>query len=286
MVFPHLWWIPVLVSFALCCMGFYRFVWFMSVGYGISTAGIGLTMLILHLIGGQFSLLYTLQCILFIVYGIRLGGFLFLRELKNVRYREKMRQVGGDVKVPVFVAAFMWIYCGFIYVMQSSGLVYRFYNGDAATPNAFAWIGCAVCLIGLLLEALADKQKSAQKEERPDMPAMKGLYKMCRCPNYFGEMVFWTGAILSGIGSLKGLQWLVAAIGYIQIITVMVMGAKRVEGRHIRNYGDKQEYLTYADTTPLLFPLIPLYHMTSPEKMAKEEAAKKAKAEKRGQKHG
>ena len=35
-------------------------------------------------------------------------------------------------------------------------------NGDAATPNAFAWIGCAVCLIGLLLEALADKQKSAQ----------------------------------------------------------------------------------------------------------------------------
>ena len=286
MVFPEYWWIPVIVSFALCAMGFYRFVWFMSVGYGLSSAGIGLCMLIMSIAGGQFHWLYALQCVLFVIYGIRLGGFLLLRELKNAKYREKMRQVGGDVKVPIFVAVFMWAFCGFIYVMQSAGLIYRYYNGVAAAPNAFVYIGCAVSLIGMLTEALADRQKSAQKKTNPDMPAMKGLYKMCRCPNYFGEILFWTGAIVSGIGALQGLQWLVAAIGYFEIVMVMLSAAKRVEGRHIKNYGTKPEYQRYADKTPLLFPLIPLYHMTSPEKMAKEEAAKKAKAEKRGQKHG
>lgn len=286
MVFPPLWWIPVIVSFVFCCMGFYRFVWFMSVGYGISSAAIGACMLIMAIAGGQISVLYAVQCVLLMVYGIRLGGFLFFRELKNVRYREKMRSVGGDVKTPVFVAAFMWIYCGFIYVMQSAGLVYRYYNACADSPNVFAYIGCAVCLIGLVIEALADRQKSAQKAINPDMPAMEGLYKMCRCPNYFGEMLFWTGMIVSGIGALKGWQWLVAGIGYVQIIFVMFSGAKRVEGRHIKNYGTKPEYVAYADSTPLILPLVPLYHMTSAEQMEKEAAAKLAKAEKRSKRNG
>lgn len=284
MVFPHLWWIPVIVSFAFCCMGFKRFVWFMSVGYGLSSAAVGVCMLIMSLAGGQFHWLYAAQCLILAVYGVRLGGYIFFRELKNEKYREKMRQVGGDVKTPVFVAVFMWIYCGFMYVMQTAGLVYRCFNGVASAPGAWAYIGTAVCLAGMLIEAIADKQKSAQKETAPDMPAMQGLYKICRCPNYFGEMLFWTGMILSGIGALKGLQWIPALIGYVQIIFVMLSGAKRVEGRHIRNYGSKPEYIAYADSTPLILPFVPLYHMTSPEKMAKEEAAKIAKAEKRGKK--
>ena len=77
-----------------------------------------------------------------------------------------------------------------------------------------------------------------------------------------------------------------AAIGYLEILAVMLSAAKRVEGRHIKNYGSKPAYQRYADSTPLLFPLIPLYHMTSPEKLAREEAAKKAKAEKGRRNHG
>ena len=281
-MFPNGYLILLLVSLALCSIGFYRFVWFMSVGYGFSVAGLGAAMFVMSLIRGQFSLPFTIQCALFVIYGLRLGLFLFLREMKNVKYREKMKEVGGDTKVPVFVGAFMWLFCGAIYVMQSSGAVYRLLNNSGT--NAAMFIGIIISAIGIYFESLADKQKSEAKEMNPNMPAMHGLYKMCRCPNYFGEILFWTGVLVSGIGAINGSQWIPALIGYVEIVFVMLSGAKRVETRHIKHYGKIAEYNEYADSTPLLFPLIPIYHVTSEEKIAAEEAAKKAKAEAKGKK--
>lgn len=278
MIFPNGIWILIIVSLLLCCMGFCRFVWFMSVGYGLSVAGIGAALLIMALTQGSCTVIFALQCLVFIVYGIRLGGFLFVRELKNVKYREKMAEAGGNAKLPVFVGAFVWIFCGFLYVMQTSGPVYRLLNGMADKTTAAQIIGLIISIIGVALEALADKQKGLAKTKNPDMPAMDGLYKMCRCPNYFGEILVWTGAFISGIGAFTGAQWAVGIIGYIAIVIIMLSGAKRVETRHIKHYGQKDAYNAYADSTPLLIPLIPFYHMTNPDKIAREEAAKKAKA--------
>ena len=281
-MFPNGYWILLAVSLALCAIGYYRFVWFMSVGYGFSVAGLGAAMFVMSLVRGQFSIPFTILCALCVVYGLRLGLFLFLREVKNARYREKMKEVGGDTKVPVFVAAFMWLFCGAIYVFQSSGAVYRLLNNSGV--NIALYIGIAISAAGIVIEALADKQKGDAKEKNPDMPAMHGLYKMCRCPNYFGEILFWTGLLVSGIGAIRGWQWLPAIIGYVEIVFVMLSGAKRVETRHIKHYGKSAEYNAYADKTPLLFPLIPIYHVTNEEKIAAEETAKKAKAEKRSKK--
>lgn len=281
-MFPNGYWILLVVSLALCCIGFYRFVWFMSVGYGFSVAGLGIAMFVMSLVRGQFNIPFTILCTLSVVYGLRLGLFLFLREVKNAKYREKMKEVGGDTNVPVFVAAFMWLFCGAIYVFQSSGAVYRLFNNSGV--NAALIVGIVISALGIIIEAFADKQKSDAKEKNPNMPAMHGLYKMCRCPNYFGEILFWTGLLVSGIGAIRGWQWVPAIIGYVEIVFVMLSGAKRVETRHIKHYGKCAEYNAYADKTPLLFPLIPIYHVTNEEKIAAEEAAKKAKAEKRGKK--
>ena len=278
-MFPDGYWILLAVSLALCSIGFYRFVWFMSVGYGFSVAGLGVAMFVMSLVRGQFSLPFTILCALCVIYGLRLGLFLFLREVKNATYREKMREVGGDTKVPVFVAVCMWLVCGALYVLQSSGAVYRLFNNSGV--DAALIIGIVISAAGIVIESLADKQKGDAKEKNPNMPAMHGLYKMCRCPNYFGEILFWTGLLVSGIGAISGRQWIPAIVGYVGIVFVMLSGAKRVETRHIKHYGKSAEYNAYADKTPLLFPLIPIYHVTNAEKIAAEEAAKKAKAEKR-----
>ena len=41
----------------------------------------------------------------------------------------------------------------------------------------------------------------------------------------------------------------------------MFSGAKRLEIRQNKNYGDKEEYRNYVKRTPILIPFIPLYHL-------------------------
>ena len=104
----------------------------------------------------------------------------------------------------------------------------------------------------------ADRQKSAQKKKRPDMVATEGLYKIVRCPNYLGEITFWTGVFVSGLTTYRGFgQWILAILAYISIVYIMFNGAQRMEKRQMKQYGDKPEYQAYADKTPLSFRLFP-----------------------------
>ena len=133
------------------------------------------------------------------------------------------------------------------------------YIGD--TVNVFAIAGVIIMAIAVIIESLADKQKSAAKKINPNRFCDTGLYKIVRCPNYFGEVLFWTGVLISGIGAVKGLQWIIAILGYILIVYVMLSGAKRLEIRQNKNYGKDSEYQAYVKKTPIIFPCIPLYHL-------------------------
>lgn len=258
MVFPTLFWILVAVSAVLCGIGFYRFVWFMSVGYGLAIAGCGLALLIAMLAIGPFSFPYLIICAALIVYGCRLGLFLLLRERKNAAYRKTLD--AQTKPVPVFVKAVMWVMMAFLYTAQVSPVMYRLTNG-AMEADALIWIGAFITLCGVTMETVADKQKSAAKKINPNMVAMDGLFKFCRCPNYFGEILVWTGCFVSGLSVLKGWQWAVAVFGYVCIVYIMFSGAKRLETRQNKNYGDMQEYRDYANKTPILIPFVPLYHL-------------------------
>ena len=106
----------------------------------------------------------------------------------------------------------------------------------------------------------ADLQKNAAKKQRPGRFVDTGLYKIVRCPNYFGEMTFWTVVFVSGISSNAGaLQWVCTLLGYLGLIYVMFGGARRLEIRQNRSYGDDPEYQAYVKSTPIMIPLIPLY---------------------------
>jgi steroid 5-alpha reductase family enzyme len=160
----------------------------------------------------------------------------------------------------VYVKAAIWLGVSALYVMQVSPVFYRQYNG--AADVVLPWIGAAVSACALCLETLADQQKSAQKAKNPDMVATEGLYKMVRCPNYFGEILFWTGVTLGGLTALSGwAQWCMAIFAYASIIGIMFNGAQRLEKRQMARYGNLPAYRAYTDKTPILLPLVPLYHL-------------------------
>lgn len=252
------------VCAVLCAVGFYKFVYFLSIGYGFAVAGGGIAILIMALTNGWSEgvlWLALLQCVLFLAYGIRLSGFLLIREIKNAAYRKTLKEAtGDDKKMPIFVLVAIWVCVSVLYMAQVSPMFFRYYNGakDMVVPV----IGAIVSVLGLILESVADNQKSAQKKENPDMVATKGLYKIVRCPNYLGEIIFWTGVFISGFTAYTGVgQWIMAIVAYIAIVYIMFNGAQRLEKRQMERYGNDEAYNTYADKTPIIIPLLPIYHL-------------------------
>lgn len=257
-------WILAVVSAVLCAVGFYKFVYFLSIGYGFAIAGLGVAILLLF--RQQVALVHGIQCLLFLAYGVRLSGFLLYREIKNAAYRKTLAEATTAEKgMPIFVKACIWVFVTVLYVAQVSPVFYRQYNG--AGDTLLPWIGVLISIAALVIESLADKQKSDQKAKRPDMVATEGLYKLVRCPNYFGEILFWTGVLVGGLSALQGVgQWLMGILSYIAIVFIMFNGAQRLEKRQLARYGNRPEYQAYADKTPIILPLLPIYHLNKEAK--------------------
>ena len=256
MVLPLNFWILFGICMLVSSIGFKNYVWFISLGYGFSIAAQGVAMLIMY--NSSLTLGTILCCVLFILYGLRLGGYLAIRELGSSSYKKNMK---GEIKegstVPFGVKIAIWITCALLYVTQIGGVFYRVHN--AVADNALVFVGAVIMLLGVSLETAADIQKNAAKKVNPRRFVDTGLYRIVRCPNYLGEMIFWTGVLVSGIGAVSGWQWVVVAIGYIGIIFVMFSGARRLEIRQDKNYGSDPEYQKYVTTVPILLPFIPLY---------------------------
>ncbi len=257
------------VAAILSSVGFYKFVYFLSVGYGFAVSGMAIALLIMSLVGfiPALGVVEYILLVLLILYGFRLSGFLLYREIKSASYRKTLGNVTAksEKKMPVFVKITIWVSVIVLYVAEISPIAYRSISGInySVTNNAldlvFPIIGAVVMFVALIIESLADFQKSKAKKQNPNRFVDKGLYRYVRCPNYLGEILFWTGVLLSGVNVLDA-WWkiLIAAFGYLCIVYVMVSGAKRLEKRQNKNYGKDPEYIAYVKKTPILMRLIPV----------------------------
>src|SRR5574344_847719 len=245
-----------IAALVLSSVGFYKYVYFLSIGYGFAIAGLGVMMLIMF--GKEMQTVSIIGCVLFIVYGARLSGFLLYREIKSASYRSVMKNdIKTDKPMPFFVKVFIWLFVSILYSIQISPVFYRAYNGtsDVALPA----VAAVISAVAIIIEALADIQKDAQKKKNPHKVAMEGLYRIVRCPNYLGEILFWTGVFIGGITAYQNVgQWVLAAVSDVCIVMIMVGGAKRLEKRQRGHYGTDAEYQAYGKKTPIILPLIPL----------------------------
>lgn len=255
--FPPLMWVLPLVGAILCSIGYKKFVWFISIGYGAAVAGEGIAMFFLF--WNRLTLPTVLILVVLTAYAMRLGGFLALREIKSASYRKEAKEITKDGSDMAFGVKFaIWITVVALYVCQVSPVFYRLSNN--AANDVSVWIGLAVMLLGVIFESTADKQKSAAKKINPNRFCDTGLFSFVRCPNYLGELLLWTGMFISGIGAYNGgIQWAIAIIGYVCITYIMFSGARRLELRQNKRYGSDTEYQKYVKSTPIMVPFIPLY---------------------------
>lgn len=251
------YWVVLLVSMLASSVGFHMYIWFFSVGYGLSIAAIGAALAIAY--HGGMGLAEWLACILLFAYGCRLSGYLLIRERKSTAYRKVLNpELDRSKRMPIYAKFALWVTCGLLYTLMTIPLYFRLQNGVPA--DAMLWVGMAVMACGIVLEALADLQKSAAKRKNSRRFVDTGLYRFVRCPNYLGELLIWVGVLLTGTTALKGVwQWVLAILGFVLIAWVMFSGARRLELRQDKNYGADPEYQKYVRTVPILIPFVPLY---------------------------
>lgn len=156
----------------------------------------------------------------------------------------------------------IWISCALLYVGQISPVTFHLYNlrEELVVREGWMWAGAIVAAIGVVIEMVADAQKSAAKKMNPHRYVNTGLYRIVRCPNYFGEVLMWTGSFIICFGSCCTVgQWVIAALGYAGIVYVMFSGARRLELRQTEVYGNDPEFQAYIKKTPLIIPFVPIY---------------------------
>ena len=245
------------VALLFSSIGFRKYVWFISIGYGFSVAAIGAALLLLY--RGSLTAGTCAACALLILYGCRLGGYLAVRERKSRAYNAKLKtEIKSGEGMSLGAKCGIWISAALLYACETAPVLFRLQNGGGT--DAALGVGLAISVCGLAVETCADLQKSAAKKTNPARFVDSGLFRVVRCPNYFGEMLFWTGVFCGGFGALSGAWQRVAALlGWLGIIYVMFGGARRLEMRQNRVYGGDPAYRAYAAKTPILLPLVPLY---------------------------
>ena len=93
------------------------------------------------------------------------------------------------------------------------------------------------------------------KESNDGKFIQSGLWKYSRHPNYFGEILIWTGIAIIGISVYSGFGWL----GWISPIFVFVMlnyisGVRLLEKQADERWGGNNVYQSYKSKTPVLVP--------------------------------
>ena len=203
--------------------------------------------------GMNFSLQQLIVTLAIVVWGIRLGSYLFYRILltkTDERFDDKRNN-------PKRLTAFWLLQITAVWLIL---MPYSFYL-TSRTVGGMSFItlsGLAVYAAGLIIESVSDYQKFIFKKQ-PDNKGKwmdKGLWHWSRHPNYFGEMLVWWGLFVVVVPYLTGLK-LLALIGpvFITLLLLFVSGIPLLEKSAEKKYGNNPDYVAYRDSTSLLIPL-------------------------------
>ncbi|RUP42979.1 hypothetical protein BC936DRAFT_137812 [Jimgerdemannia flammicorona] len=200
------------------------------------------------------------------IWAMRLGTYLFYRVMNDGHDRrfDKVRN-----KPLVFIR--FWIIQA-IWVALTALPVYVVNAVPAGTHPAFCvldYIGFLVWVVGFTLEVTADFQKITwrSKKENKARIIQHGLWSISRHPNYFGEVLLWTGSWFSSISGLARLNdprvlSLPAAVLtvisplFVCFVLTKVSGVPMLERLTDKRYGGLAEYQEYKRRVPIFIPWV------------------------------
>ncbi len=191
--------------------------------------------------------------VLIAVWASRLGSFLFRRIAaagSDPRF--------DDIKPSASRFLVAWTLQGLWVFLTLCAALAAITTLNPAPFGVLDAVGLAIWVTGFSIEVVADRQKSRFREEHPGRFVDAGLWRWSQHPNYFGEIVLWTGVAVIAASTLRGWQWVtMISPVFVMFLLTRVSGIPLLDQRAAERWGDDPNYARYRETTPVLFPRPP-----------------------------
>ena len=202
------------------------------------------------LLSSELDLRSAIVAGMVLAWSLRLATFLFLR----------ISKAGKDsrfdtIKTRPVSFLMAWTIQGLWVLLTAAAALAVITGGNREPLGIIGYLGIAIWLAGFLIEVVADRQKSRFRAD----PANKGkfistgLWAWSRHPNYFGEIVLWTGMAIIAIPVLEGWQWatLISPV-FVLFLLTKVSGVPMLEQAADKRWGGQDDYEAYKQNTPVL----------------------------------
>ncbi|MEM7589113.1 MAG: DUF1295 domain-containing protein [Myxococcota bacterium] len=189
------------------------------------------------------------------LWALRLGTFLFIRI-----HETGVDRRFDDIRNNLLYSGAFWLLQGVTVwiVMLPSTL---FFANRVKRICPLAYIAVALWLVGLIIETVADQQKYRFITDPGNSGKWidSGLWRYSRHPNYFGEILVWTGIYGYTLFGLNTTQSLVGLISpaFISLLLIFVSGVPPLEKKADQRWGNNPQYQSYKAKTNLLIPWPP-----------------------------
>ena len=202
------------------------------------------------LLSSQLDVRAMLVAAMVLIWSLRLATFLFRRISRDGK--DSRFDTIKNRPLRFFMA---WTIQG-LWVLLTAAAALAIITGGVREPlGAIGVVGLAGWSIGMLIEVIADRQKS-EFRNNPDNKGKfinVGLWAWSRHPNYFGEIVLWTGMAIVAVPVLQGWQWatLISPV-FVTFLLTKVSGVPLLEEKADKRWGGQDDYEEYKRKTPVL----------------------------------
>jgi len=184
------------------------------------------------------------------VWALRLGPFLF-RRIRQAGEDKRFRTI--KTSLPTFLMT--WTLQGLWVFLTASCALAAITGSGAADFGLLVGLGLTLWLIGFAIEVIADAQKTHFRADPANANRFirEGLWAWSRHPNYFGEILLWTGIAIIALPELAGGQYitLISPV-FVAFLLIKVSGVRMLEARADKQWGSDPDYQSWKANTPPL----------------------------------
>lgn len=218
----------------------------MDIGWGLGFIMIAMIAYMSY----PLSMRNAITLILVTLWGLRLALFIFKRSQgapEDFRYALYRREWGSKANLHAYFKIFL--FQGFMMVIISLPFIFgmRLETQELSIINR---IGMMVWVTGMVLEMISDNYLLQFKMNPKNKGRIltTGPWKLCRFPNYFGEVMLWYGIYLLNFNLVN--SWTIIGPIAINLLILKVTGVPFMEEKNKENV----EYIEYSQRVPKFIP--------------------------------